>query len=203
MVPATMIPQCGIFMIRLFHVLCKLNQIRFSDRQWFEWESGKMMPWTRPCPICGAKGCMDAFGHYDRYLVSWEDGGAVSRIITVERYRCGSCGHTHAILPSCLIPYKSYSLRFVLTVLRNYFLHTCPVEKLCPRYGISISTLYRWRELFQCHKAMILGVLGDAVQRNASFVECLGGSMLRDFYQSFRFSFLGGFRCTDKKLPSG
>ena len=146
---------------------------------------------------------MEPFGHYDRYLVSWEDNGAVSRIITVERHRCASCGHTHAILPSCLTPYKSYSLRFILTVLRSYFLHVSPVEKLCLRYGISISNLYRWCELFKHHKAMILGVLEDAVQRNDSFLECLNGSTLRDFYQSFRFSFLGGFRCTDKNLPSG
>ena len=161
------------------------------------------MPCGCPCPVCGAKGCMDPFSHYERYLVSWEDGRAVSRIITVERHRCASCGHTHAIHPSCLIPYKSYSLRFILIVLRSYFLHVCPVEKLCEGYGISISTLYRWCGLFKRQKAMILGALEDAVRRNPSFLECLSGSMLRDFYQSFRFSFLEGFRCTDKNLPSG
>lgn len=203
MVSATMVPHCGIFMIRLFYVLCKLNQVRFSDRQWFEWESGKMMPWGQSCPACGAKGCMERFGHYERYLVGWGDEGVISQTITVERHRCASCGHTHAILPSCLIPYKSYSLRFVLIVLRSYFLHVCPVEQLCLRYGISISTLYRWRDFFKCHKTMILGMIEDAVWLDSSFLECLSGTTLRDFYQSFRFSFLGGFRCTDKNLPSG
>ena len=116
MAPAMMIPNYGILMIRLFYVFGKLNQVRFSDRQWFEWESGKMMPWEQACPVCGAKGCMDTFDDYERYLVSWEDGGAVSRIITVERRQCASCGHTHAVLPSCLIPYKSYSLRFILAL---------------------------------------------------------------------------------------
>ena len=146
---------------------------------------------------------MDPFGHYERYLVSFEDGGAVSRIITVERHRCVSCGHTHAILPSCLIPYKSYSLRFVLTVLRSYFVHVCPVEKLCERYGISISTLYKWRDLFKRQKAMVLGVLEDAARHAVSFLGYLNGPFLRNFYHSFHFSFLEGFPCADKNLPSG
>ena len=203
MVSATMVPHCGIFMIRLFHVLCKLNQVRFSDRQWFEWESGKMMPWDQSCPACGAKGCMEAFGHYERYLVGWGDGGAASQTITVERYRCTSCGHTHAILPSCLAPYKSYSLRFILTVLRSYFLHVRPVEKLCEGYGISISTLYRWLKLFKLQKALFLGALEDAARDAVSFLGCLDGPFLRDFYHSFRFSFLEVFPRRDKNPPSG
>ena len=203
MVPAMMIPHCGILMIRLFYVLCKLNQVRFSDRQWFEWESGKMKPWDQSCPACGAKGCMELFGHYDRYLVSWEDGGAVSRAVTVERRQCASCGHTHAVLPSCLIPYKTYSLRFILIVLRSYFLRVWPVEQLCERYGISISTLYRWLKLFKRHKALFLGVLEDAGMSCPSFLEGLEGSFLKDFYQTFRFSFLEVLPSRDKNLLSG
>ena len=203
MVPAMMVPRCGIHMIRLFYVFCKLNQVRFSDRQWFEWESGKMMPWDQSCPVCGAKGCMDMSGHYERYLVSWSDGSVISRTITVERYQCASCGHTHAILPSCLIPYKSYSLRFILIVLRSYFLHVSPVEKLCEGYGISISTLYRWLKLFQRHKALFLGVLEDAWVSCTSFLEGLECAFLMRFYQLFHFSFLEVFPRRDKELPSG
>ena len=190
-------------MIRLFYIFSKLNQVKLSDRQWFEWESGKMMPWDQPCPICGAKGCMDPFEHYERYLVSFEDGEVVSRVVTVERRQCASCGHTHAVLPSCLIPYKSYSLRFILIVLQNYFIRTCPVEQLCERYGISISTLYRWLRLFKEHKALFLGVLEDACMSCLSFLEGLEGAFLRDFYQSLSFSFLEVFSRRDKNLPSG
>lgn len=203
MVPAMMIPHCGIFMIRLFYVFDKLNQVRFSDRQWFNWESGKMMPWDQVCPICGAKGCMDPSGHYERYLVSWQDGSVISQTVTVERYQCVSCGHTHAVLPSCLIPYKSYSLRFILIVLRSYFLRICPVEQLCERYGISISTLYRSIKLFKRQKALFLGVLEDAGMSCLSFLEGLEGEFLKDFYQTLRFSFPEIFLCRDKNLPSG
>ena len=198
-----MIPHCGILMIRLFYVFCKLNQVRFSDRQWSYWESGKMEPWDQSCPVCGAKGCMDLFDNYDRYLVSWEDGRAVSRVVTVERRQCASCGHTHAVLPSCLIPYKSYSLRFILIVLRSYLLRVCPIEQLCERYGISISTLYRWLKLFKQPKALFLGVLEDARMSCLSFLEGLSGAFLKDFYQLFWFSFLEVLPSRDKDLPSG
>lgn len=146
---------------------------------------------------------MDTFDHYERYLVSWEDGGTVSRIITVERRQCASCGHTHAVLPSCLIPYKSYSLRFILIVLQNYFLRVCTVEQLCERYGISISTLYRWLRLFKRQKAIFLGVLEGAGMSCLSFLEGLEGGFLKDFYQTLRFSFLEVLPGRDKDLLSG
>ena len=146
---------------------------------------------------------MDVSGHYERYLVSWGDGSVISQAITVERYQCASCGHTHAVLPSCLIPYKSYSLRFILIVLRSYFLRVCPVEQLCERYGISISTLYRWLKLFKRHKSLFLGVLEDARMGSLSFLDGLSGASLKDFYGSFRFSFLEFLPGRDKNLLSG
>lgn len=160
-----------------------------------------MMPSDYVCPVCGAKGCMELFGHYERYLVTWEGSVQVTHTLTVSRYRCDSCGHTHAALPSCLVPYKSYSLRFILAALRDYFLHVLPVEQLCQRYGISISTLYRWLLLFRCQKSLWLGTLNDAALCEGSFLEGLGGAFLMDFHQSFRISFLESFPCADREPP--
>lgn len=198
-----MLPHCGIFMIRLFTLLCKFNQIKLSDRQWFEREAEKRMPSDYACSVCGAKGCMEPFGHYERYLVTWEGSAQVSHTVIVSRCRCCSCGHTHAILPSCLVPYKSYSLRFILVVLRDYFFHVLPVEQLCQRYGISISTLYRWIGLFRCQKSLWLGALEDAALSASSFLAGLGGAFLREFHQCFRISFLEGLHCTDREPPPG
>lgn len=190
-------------MIRLFSVLCKLNQIRFSDRQWFEWESGKMLPPDHPCPLCQAKSCLEPFSHYERYLVEWNGTAQVCHSITVPRYICRSCGHTHAGHPSCLVPYRSYSLRFILIVLRDYFIRVSSVEQLCRKYEVSVSTLYRWIGLFCSQKALWLGILKDAALCCCGFLEGITGAFLRDFHQSFRFSFLEGFHCTDVEPPSG
>lgn len=198
-----MLPHCGILMIRLFTLLCKLNHIKLSDRQWFERETEKMMLSDYACPVCGAKGCIEPFGHYGRYLVTWDGSAQVSHTVVVSRRRCSSCGHTHALLPSCLVPYKSYSLRFILVVLRDHFFHVLPVEQLCHRYGISISTLYRWLLLFKLQKSLWLGVIDDVALSAVSFLEELEGTFLRDFHQCFRISFLEGFHCTDKEPPPG
>ena len=76
-------------------------------------------------------------------------------ILRVLRVKCTSCGHTHALLPEMLIPYSSYSLRFILTVLENYFLHIHPVEVICETYQISHSTLYAFRSLFLSPKSCL------------------------------------------------
>ena len=190
-------------MIRLFTLLCKLNHIKLSDRQWFEREAEKMIPSAYVCPVCGAKGCMELFGHYERYLVTWDGSAQVSHTVVVSRRRCSSCGHTHALLPSCLVPYKSYSLRFILVVLRDHFFHVLPVEQLCHRYGISISTLYRWLLLFKRQKSLWLGVINDVAPCAVSFLEELAGTFLQDFQQCLRISFLESFHCTDREPPPG
>lgn len=188
-------------MIRQFTVLCKLNQISFSDRQWFEWEAGRWMPVDHPCPFCSAKGCLHPFAHYERYLVEWEGQHPVSHLITVKRFLCDSCGHTHAGLPSCLVPYKSYSLRFILRVLRAYFLRPLSIEHICQHYGISVSTLYRWLVLFRQQKALWLGALEDAASLAAEFLDGLTGAILHDFFEAFRFSFLERIPRTDQEPP--
>ncbi len=130
-------------MIRPFTVFCKLNQISFSDRQWLEKEAGSLSHTDGVCPVCHAKSGLFPFASYTRYLVEWKDGLPATHEVTVQRYQCSSCGHTHALLSSALVPYSSYSLRFILLALRDYFLGRACVQKVCERAGISVSTLYR------------------------------------------------------------
>lgn len=188
-------------MIRLFSVFCKLNQIKFSDRQWFDRESTMRISPGQPCPTCHAKGCLEMFAHYDRYLVEWDGKSVVTHTLRVARYRCSCCGHTHAALPSCLAPYKSYSLRFILLVLREYFVRILRVEQICQRYGISITTLYRWIRLFLKQKALWLGVLEDAARQPTDFLDDMSGEVLMGFCRAFFHSFLGRFCGRDRELP--
>lgn len=95
-----------MFMIRLFSVLCKLNHIKCSDKKWLEDAAGASPAPEQPCPDCSAKECLCSFGHYERYLVEWDGQMQKSSTVTVPRYICDFCGHTHAVLPSCIIPYS-------------------------------------------------------------------------------------------------
>jgi len=181
-------------MIRPFTVFCKLNQISFSDRQWLEKEAGSLSHTDGICPCCHAKACLSPFSSYTRYLVEWENALPSTHEVTVQRYQCGSCGHTHALLSSALVPYSSYSLRFILLVLRDYFLGRACVQKVCERAGISVSTLYRWKTLFLAHKNLWLGALEDLYVPQGALLESMDGIFLHSFYQTFRFSFLQRLR---------
>lgn len=94
------------------------------------------------CPVCHAKACLFPFATYTRYLVEWVGGTSATYEVTVQRYQCSSCGCTHALLSTSLVPYSSYSLRFILLVLRDYFLHRDSVQMVYARgwlnyYGIA------------------------------------------------------------------
>gem|GEM_PF-5667824 len=123
------------------------------------------------CPHCHAKGCISSFSHYHQFLIEVGRHGLVEHAISVPRMFCHSCGHIHAVLSSCLIPYRSYSLRFILTLLRYYFLRQYTVQQLCEVYGIAVSTLYAWKQLFFHQKAVWLGVLTDLSLTNRTFLD--------------------------------
>ncbi|WP_315672427.1 DUF6431 domain-containing protein [Clostridium sp. 19966] len=150
-----------------------------------------------PCSFCGAKHPQWAFhASYDRYLISYEKGAPTTYTIQITRIVCSSCGHTHAILPEILIPYTSYSLIFVLNVLRDYFLSNISVLELCNKYQISQSTLYSWKHLFLTHKKLWLGVLEDAYMDSYTFLSFIPtintSSDLHKFFSSNGQSFLQG-----------
>ena len=150
------------------------------------------------CPFCKARYLCSFHSSYVRDMIVIEKGSVVCHSLTISRVICSSCGHTHAILPDVLIPYGSYSLFFILKVLRLYFLHSFTIEELCSSYEISISTLYAWVHLFQKQKALWLGVLSDAAISPLSFLSLLmdTSSFTAKFFQSFFFSFLQQYRFT-------
>ena len=193
--------RSSMLMIRRFSIFCKLNEIKFSDRKWFEDAAGMPLPPDQPCPYCLSKGTLRLFGHYNRYLVEWDGNTQKCSTVTVQRHICDSCGHTHAILPSCIVPYRSYSLRFLLLVLRAYFTRPGSVEGLCDHYGITISMLYRWLRLFQQQKALWLGMLEDLFVPAVPFIDAMDVTLLKEFFLAFRFSYLESPRVTDPEMP--
>ena len=180
-------------MIRIFSIFCKLNQIPLSDRQWVEKETESLFLPDHVCPVCHAHGSLSPFASYTRGLVEREKGKPARHEIVIKRLRCRSCGHTHAQVSSALVPYSSYSLRFILQTLRDYFLGRACVQLICDRAGIAVSTLYRWKDLFIRHKALWMETLNDlSAARPAEFAENMDGHLLQNFYQAFRLSFLQG-----------
>ena len=117
-------------MIRIFNLFCKLKEIKISDQEWFDQAARSLRLSDQPCPCCNSKGDLIPHDVYSRYMVTLKNHRPVTVVLRVPRVKCTSCGRTHALLPEMLIPYSSYSLRFVLTVLEAYFLHAHTVEDI-------------------------------------------------------------------------
>lgn len=97
------------------------------------------------CPVCGAPA--DTFhkdGHYERDFICYEQDKPVYHRITIFCVECGSCHHSHAMEPSIIVPYSSYSLGFLMHVLHAKLTRKfSTTEALCDHFGISVSTYYR------------------------------------------------------------
>lgn len=147
------------------------------------------------CPQCKAQGRCKAFSSYSRMMVSIEDHTVITHWVTIPRVKCISCKHTHAILPSVLIPYGIYSLIFILTVLRAYYQNKFRVQQIYDTYEITHSTLYLWIRILKRHKSVWLGVLKDLETSALDFIFGLFdlenlGQALKTFFVSNSCSFM-------------
>lgn len=190
--PFMHLPWMYTDMIREKAIFSKLNQLNISDQQLFDVAVSDFDPDTCACPECEVVGCLVGFRSYERHMISVDNGKRIDIRLSVPRFLCGSCGHTHALLPDVLIPYGSYSLRFIIVVLLAYLDRACTVADLCEQWHISISTLYDWIHLFiDQHNAWceilerICWVCRKAIDSVSSVT-----AFPRVFFSRFHFSFL-------------
>lgn len=161
-------------MIRLFSQLCKFfKQISFENEiTAFNKYVGSVKVEALVCPVCGAKHALYPFASYKRHLVTYNNNTAQDNIIIVSRYICSSCKRTHALLPSVIVPYMSFSFKFTLYLIHDYLVHKYhSAEAMCEHYGIAISTFYRILKKFKENKQIWLGLLNDKLISNLSFVQ--------------------------------
>lgn len=185
-------------MIRFFHTFGKSFLNYNSDLVTFNNFIDTFQVDKATCPSCGAKSNCTFFSSYSRNMITFENGSNTCHNIVITRVLCNSCGRTHAILPANLIPFGSYSLSFVLTVLRAYFLGTQTVTYLCNYFQVSVSTLYGWINLFKEQKLIWLGILNDAKMSPIKFIDDIfcHHISVASFYKITRVSFLENFKTT-------
>jgi hypothetical protein len=182
-------------MIRLFTVLNKINfQHVPSGMEIFNVSISQQRITGLKCPQpCKTRGHMKSHDHYCRRLIDY-DKAVLDHIVEIERAKCGACGDTHAALPDVLVPYKTYSIIFILKAIKEYF-HTRAATHICKKYGIAISTLYAWRDRYLAHTSLELGAIVEcALLEGARRLEhasdiCTTGAT-HDFYERFGFSLL-------------
>lgn len=66
---------------------------------------------------CGHKGTLIRHCYYSRKL---KLSGGISVELLILRVRCSVCGKTHAVLPSCIVPYSQILLKDHISIVCNY-----------------------------------------------------------------------------------
>lgn len=93
-----------------------------------------------PCKSSNVK----YYRSYQRHYVSFH-GVIDDQILNVPVVYCENDKHYHSILLSYfIVPHSSYSICFILYVLSCKKYTSLTVEMMTDKFGISISTLYRW-----------------------------------------------------------
>ena len=67
------------------------------------------------CPYCGKKGSLGYHGFYTRCLIVC----GICIIVSIQRLKCSECGHTHALMPSFIIPYEKKFCIDLLALICN------------------------------------------------------------------------------------
>ena len=146
------------------------------------------------CPACRTRGHFKPHGCYSRYVIDFWNGRPSVFLVTILREKC-ECGHTHALLNDFLVPYSSYTLRFMLQVLKAYLRRSRTVQKICSDFQITPPTLYRWKRLFLSHRTLLIGLLRSKESDPAYFLQFIDrvpvlSDFLEAFFRKVSFSFL-------------
>lgn len=181
-------------MIRKNLINCKLFFLNVSIPEHYKNYMRRFNPALERCPYCGAKGQCRVFAYYERGVVEIENGQPVYYRLRITRVRC-SCGHTHAILPDTLVPYRQYSLSFILHVLGLYYAHSMTIQQIYDTYAVAHPVLYRWLRIFGRHARIWLGMTSATATFAGNFLQSLAdmdpfSSFTSGFYQLTLLSFL-------------
>lgn len=92
------------------------------------------------CPNCKAKSNFSFHGSYIRNISFIREDKIYNFRVTVTRVICNSCGSTHALLPSFVIPYKIFSRESFLYVV--FQACSTSVLKISEKLNISFQLIY-------------------------------------------------------------
>ena len=155
-------------MIRLYLNICKaFHKIKhFNDYDIYSFMEGSCFSEAPACPSCNApQSKYQRNGSYRRHFVCCEHDAVCSHTITVRSVRCSSCRNSHAMLVSVIIPFSSYSLGFILSLLYARVTRKFPsVLSLCEHFDISESTYYRLRKRFTLDSKELLAALSSLME---------------------------------------
>lgn len=94
------------------------------------------------CPCCHAKNSLIRYGKYYRNIAILNDNNIEDYRVSVQRVRCNSCAHTHALLPNFIVPYKIMALFSIAKIVQRAVITSA--YKLAEIINLSITMIYTY-----------------------------------------------------------
>jgi len=137
-----------------------------------------------PCPSCSMCGCFIKHGTYQR----WAGDAETDTRIGIQRLRCKACGHTHAILPHFLHPYRHYTLPLIQTVVQGYLVVGRSYRQLRQALAGQLPrrTLQRWLRDLAHGATLLFPALSRAILTLDPFTVLPGADQAPDHLQRVR-----------------
>lgn len=164
---------------------------------------------VRGCSNCGYLGCLHRHGCYQRNLITFTGCFRIS----IQRYKCPSCGKTCSVRPFFVLPYFQYSFFVVFSILLQSFVFKYSYSRIVscflalnPSGLVSISHISFYHKRFiLCHPIVKVFLMSSSVFSHYSTIDICelscslrsifdlissGNNFLLDFYSSVHRYFM-------------
>jgi transposase-like protein len=175
------------------------DKIKNSIKETYENSINELDLMKKSCPFCKAKGQFKNHGVYERHVIALMDHQVIHEIIMIKRVKCQSCKHTHALIPSFIIPYCTFTYSIILKCLDEKVINKKKILEICETYGISFQLLYDWIKRFNIHYTQSFQVIEKGwLSVKDTLVSILNDLswFLQRYFEENRYSFMQIIRST-------
>lgn len=163
---------------------------------------------------CEAKGYILWGGYYREQIIdmqyvpcengSWRYEKVKIKDFRIQRIREEQTGATHAVLNEFFVPFKQYSLRYILFHLRQFFNQRITQEAYCLENEIEVTMFQQWLKWLKDHIGILYGFgltrdYSDNWRAMNQWLQEIAGNISDWTYNSLRKMNLALFQ--NRKMP--
>lgn len=111
--------------------------------------------------------------------------------IYIKRVKCKNCNHTHALIPSFILPFFQNESSFVLTAIELIINNNCLITYISNLLNITRQNIYFWRKRFNNHITRLKSTISPNI--SDIFNELFKGIEVR-----IKYEFINGIRFLQK-----
>lgn len=125
-----------------------LNKVNTSTEKMLKKYENQVNYGDISCPICNSKNLVKN-GTYQRNIIFLIENDRIETNMKIQRFKCKNCGKTHALLPEFVVPYKQFSLLFIIEILNSILVKS--LNKTSITFNVSRQIIYFWKNQFKKH----------------------------------------------------